>query len=113
MQWQPLSARIIVACFKINIKNTVMIQCYAPSEVTEDVEKQEFYVQLSNTIKKQKKKDIIIVVGDLTAKVGQDNEGLEHVLGRHGLRERNENGQLFVDFCASHWWNNISTQGPS
>jgi hypothetical protein len=34
--------------------------------------------------------------------VGQDNEGLEHVMGRHGLGERNENGQLFVDFCASH-----------
>jgi hypothetical protein len=34
--------------------------------------------------------------------VGQDNEGLEHVMGRHGVGERNENGQLFVDFCASH-----------
>ena len=44
----------------------------------------------------------IIIVGDLNAKVGQDNEGLEHVMGRHGLGERNENGQLFVDFCAGH-----------
>jgi exonuclease III len=85
IEWQPVSARIIVAHFKTNIRNTVMIQCYVPTEVAEDVERQEFYVQLRNTLKKQKKKDIIIVGGDLYAKVGQGNEGLEHVMGRHGL----------------------------
>ena len=84
IEWQPVSARINVACFKINIRNIVMIQYYAPTEVAEDTEKQEFYVQLSDTLKKQKKKDIIIVVRDLNAKVSQDNEGLEHVMGRHG-----------------------------
>ena len=102
IEWQPVSGRIIVACFKTNIRNIVMIKCHAPTEVTEDVEKQEFYRQLSDTLKKQKKKDIIIVGGDLNAKVSQDNEGLEHVMGRHGLGERNENGQLLVNFCASH-----------
>ena len=78
-----------------------MIQCYAPTAVAEDMERQEFYVQLNDILKKQKKTDIIIV-GDLNAKVGHDNEGLEHVMGRHGLGERDENGQLFVDFCTSH-----------
>ena len=39
---------------------------------------------------------------DLNAEVGQDNEGLEYVMGRHGLVEGTENGQLLVDFCASH-----------
>ena len=102
IEWHPVSARIIVARFKTTIKNIAMIQCYAPTAVAEDMERQEFYVQLNDTLKKQKKKDITIVGGDLNAKVGQDNEGLEHVMGRHGLGERNENGQLFVDFCAGH-----------
>ena len=65
-----------------------MIQCYAPTAVAEDMERQKFYVQLNDTLKKQKKKDITIVGGDLNAKVGQDNEGLEHVMGRHGLRRK-------------------------
>jgi len=91
-----------VAHFKTNIRNIVMIQCYALTEVADYVEKQEFCVQLSNTIKREKKKGIIIVGGDLNAKVDQDNEGFEHAVGRHGLGERNENGQLLVDFCASH-----------
>ena len=59
-------------------------------------------MQLNEILRKQKKKDIIILGGDLNAKVGQENKGLEHIMGRHGLGERNENGQLFVDFCARH-----------
>ena len=101
IEWHPVSARIIVARFKTTIRNIVMIQCYAPTAVADAAERQEFYVQVNDALKKQKE-DIIIVGGDLNAKVGQDNEGLEHVMGRHDLGERNENGQLFVDFCASH-----------
>jgi hypothetical protein len=84
-----------VAQFKANIRNIVMVRCYAPTEAAEDVERQAFYMQLNDILKKQKKKDIIRVGGGLNAKVGQDNEGLEHVMDRHGLGERNENGQLF------------------
>ena len=101
IEWHPVSARIIVARFKTTIRNIVMIQCYAPTAAAEEAEKQEFYVKLNEILRKQKK-DIIILGGDLNAKVGQENEGLEHIMGRHGLGERNENGQLFVDFCARH-----------
>jgi hypothetical protein len=80
-----------------------MIQCYAPTEAAEEVEKQQFYMQLNEILRKQKKRDIIIIGGDLNAKVGQENEGLERIMGRHGLGERNENGQLFVDFCARQY----------
>jgi endonuclease/exonuclease/phosphatase family metal-dependent hydrolase len=37
-------------------------------------------------------------MGGLNAKVGTENEGLEHVMGRQGT---NENGEMFIDFCAS------------
>jgi hypothetical protein len=37
-------------------------------------------------------------MGDLNAKVGVENVGLEHVMGRHGI---NENGKMFIVFCAS------------
>jgi len=56
-----------------------MIQCYAPTAVAEEDERQEFYVQLSEVLRKQKRRDIIILGGDLNAKVGQENEGLEHI----------------------------------
>ena len=36
MEWHQVSATIIVARFKTTIRNTVMIQCYAPTPVAED-----------------------------------------------------------------------------
>ncbi|VDP30451.1 unnamed protein product [Schistosoma margrebowiei] len=39
-------------------------------------------------------------MGDFNAKVGTDNTGYEDIMGRHGLGERNENGERFADLCA-------------
>ena len=55
IEWHPVSARIIVARFKTNIRNIVLIQCYAPTEAAEEAEKQEFYMQLNEILRKQKK----------------------------------------------------------
>ena len=46
--------------------------------------------------------DIVMVMGDLNAKVGQDNYMLKHVMGIHGIGARNVNGERFVDFCSAN-----------
>ena len=46
------------------------------------------------------RRDIVIVMGDMNAKVGSDNTGREHVMGAEGMGTINENGEFFVDFCA-------------
>ena len=45
------------------------------------------------------KHDILLVIGDLNAKVGEDNEGYDNIIGSHGVGERNDNGERLVDFC--------------
>ena len=40
-----------------------------------------------------------IVLGDMNAKVGEDNSGREENMGKHGVGPMNENGELFADFC--------------
>ena len=42
-----------------------------------------------------------MVIGDMNAKVGSNSEGLEHVMGRLGVGNKNENGELFSGLCAS------------
>ena len=42
------------------------------------------------------------MMGDVKAKIGPNNEGVEHVMGRHGFGNMNENGELFSELCASH-----------
>ena len=41
-------------------------------------------------------------MGDINANVGGENSGYETTMGRHALGTRNENGQMFMDFCADN-----------
>ena len=45
------------------------------------------------------KHDILLVLGDLNVKVGEDNEGYENIIGSHGVGEINDKGERLVDFC--------------
>src|SRR5215469_10400832 len=102
MEWSPISEKIMLARFKTKIPNLTIIQCYAPTEITEKDKKEEFYQQLSETITTVNKRDVIIVMGDMNAKIGPNNEGIEHVMGRHGIGNMNENGKLFSALCANY-----------
>ena len=43
----------------------------------------------------------LIVVGDMNAKVGDDNLGVERTMGSHGCGTINNNDERLVDFCAN------------
>ncbi|VDP43472.1 unnamed protein product [Schistosoma margrebowiei] len=58
-----------------------IIQCYAPTNDYNEDAKDHFYNRLQSI-------------------VGTDNTGYEDIMGRHGLGERNENGERFADLCA-------------
>ncbi|VDO67478.1 unnamed protein product, partial [Schistosoma margrebowiei] len=77
-----------------------IIQCYAPTNDSNDDIKDQFYERLQSVIEKCPRKDLTILMGDLNAKVGIENTGYEDIMGRHGLRERNENGERFANLCA-------------
>lgn len=97
--WNPISERLIMARFRTKVRQVSIIQCYAPTEGASEDEKTAFYELLETTSRKVKKQDIVIVMGDLNAKIGNDNLGIENIIGRHGLGEMNENGNRLVDFC--------------
>jgi endonuclease/exonuclease/phosphatase family metal-dependent hydrolase len=48
---------------------------------------------------KKKKRDIVILMGDINTKIGSENEGLRHIMRKHGLGNQTRNGELFVDLC--------------
>lgn len=102
MEWHPVSERIISARFKSRIRNVTIIQCYAPTEMTQYAEKEAFYDQLTLAINSVPKKDICIMMGDLNAQIGPDNKQIEHIMGKHALGSMTENGELFTEFCGIH-----------
>ena len=101
-EWEPISERIISARFESKCQNTIIIQVYAPTNEAEKEVKEEFYHQLQTAFNKRKGRDLIMVFGDLNAKVGSDNRNRETSMGTHGEGVINENGEMFCDFCASN-----------
>ena len=43
-----------------------------------------------------------MAMGNLNAKVGTEQDTQNVVVGQHGLGERNERGDLCVDWCTTH-----------
>ncbi|XP_072906368.1 uncharacterized protein [Hemitrygon akajei] len=100
IEWEPVSDRIITARFKSRFQKVSIILCYTPTNNTEEEEKDLFYTQLQAVVGKVPKQDMLIVMGDLNAKVGSDNTGREREMGQNSLGNMNENGELLTDFCA-------------
>ncbi|VDO79026.1 unnamed protein product [Schistosoma margrebowiei] len=100
--WESHGSRIIKTSFKTKKEGILMniIQCYAPTNDSNDDIKDQFYERLQSIIEKCPRKDLTILMGDLYAKVGIDNIGYEDIMGRHGLCERNENGERFASLYA-------------
>ena len=44
--------------------------------------------------------DSQVVVGDMNAKIGKDNDKWKGTMWKEGLGQMNENGLLFADLCA-------------
>ena len=102
LRWEPISDRVIVARFRTRVRNLTIIQSYAPTNVAEPQEKDQYYSQLNAIVDKIPKGDIKILMGDFNAKIGSDNTDYERVMGRHGLGEMSENGELFAEFCGNN-----------
>nr|KAG5710457.1 hypothetical protein BaRGS_022275 [Batillaria attramentaria] len=66
----------------------------------DEEEKDLFYAQLQSVINKVPKRDMLILMGDLNAKMGCDNTNREREMGKHGMGDMNENGEHLADFCA-------------
>nr|KAG5689438.1 hypothetical protein BaRGS_012260 [Batillaria attramentaria] len=99
LSWEPVSPRILSARFNSKGRKVTILQCYAPTNVADEEEKENFYEQLQAVLDKAPRRDLEILMGDLNAKVGTDRE---LIMGKHGTGTQNENGELFTEFCTTN-----------
>ena len=99
LSWEPTSPRILMARFNSKGRKVTVLQCYAPTNMADIKEKEEFYEQIQAALDKTPKRDMKIVMGDLNAKVGTNNANRDLIMGKHGIGEQNENGEIFTEFC--------------
>ena len=77
--------------------NITVIQVYAPISDAEEAEVEEFYGDLEDLLELTPKEDVLFIIGDWNARVG--NQETPGATGKFGLGVQNEAGQRLIEFC--------------
>nr|VZI04553.1 unnamed protein product [Spirometra erinaceieuropaei] len=83
-------------------KFATIISAYAPPMTSPDATRDNFYDDLNALLATASKADKLIVLGDLDAHVGTEQNARGGVLGLHGLNDSNDNGLLILHTCGEH-----------
>ena len=89
--------RIILVRFQGKPFNITVIQVYAPTTNAKEDEVEWFYEDLQDLLELTPKKDILFIIGDWNAKVGNQEQSGE--TGKLDLGVQNETGQRLTEFC--------------
>ena len=88
---------MISVCFQGKPFNITVIQVYALTTNAEEAEVEQFYEDLQDLLELTPKKDVLFIIGDWNATVG--NQEKPGVTGKFGLGVQNEAGQRPTEFC--------------
>ena len=97
-----VSSRLIFARFKGQGIHLSIIQSYAPTSASSAEEIDRFYNELQSTYDGIDKSDLVLLMGDWNAKVGDDWKRWTPVIGKFGLPGCNERGLRLLEFCRSN-----------
>ena len=97
LEWKPVNDRLMKVRFNSKFAKLTIIACYAPTEEAEEEEKEKFYEQLEEEIRTIPRHDVLMVIGDLNARVGEDNTGKDRAMGTQGFGCANNNGERLSD----------------
>ena len=91
-----MTMRITLICNS----HLTLISAYSPTMTYSDEEKEQFYLELSNTLDSVPKTDKLLILGDFNARVENSCNIWPNVMGHHGIGRMNSNGLLLLSFCA-------------
>ncbi|KAK3565194.1 hypothetical protein QTP86_001011 [Hemibagrus guttatus] len=103
---------------KLEIEGVMLnvVSGYAPQVGCELVEKELFWSELDEVMESIPTGERVVIGADFNGHVGEGNTGDEEVMGKFGVKERNLEGQMVVDFAKrmdmavqedkeTWWWN--------
>uniref|UniRef100_A0A0L8HBL2 Endonuclease/exonuclease/phosphatase domain-containing protein n=1 Tax=Octopus bimaculoides TaxID=37653 RepID=A0A0L8HBL2_OCTBM len=98
--WNPVKERIITARLQSRHAKTTIVSLYAPTEDTDDEDKDTFYQLCEDVLNNIPSHNIVLFAGDMNAQIGNNRARLEHTIGPHGsATETNDNGERLLLFC--------------
>src|SRR5215469_5197255 len=92
-----VSDRLLLVRIKGNPFKICLTQVYAPTTQHEEDEMDKFYREVQSAKDQCRQHEMIVVMEDLNAKVG--NERFDEVVGPWGLGDRNDRGERWIELC--------------
>ncbi|KAK3560442.1 hypothetical protein QTP86_008437 [Hemibagrus guttatus] len=90
-----------VMSLKLEIEGVMLnvVSGYAPQVGCELEEKERFWSELDEVMESIPTGERVVIGADVNGHVGEGNTGDEEVMGKFGVKERNFEGQMVVDFA--------------
>ncbi|KAK3574515.1 hypothetical protein QTP86_008562 [Hemibagrus guttatus] len=90
-----------VMSLKLEIEGVMLnvVSGYAPQVACELEEKERFWSELDEVMESIPTGERVVIGADFNGHVGEGNTGDEEVMGKFGVKERNLEGQMVVDFA--------------
>ncbi|KAK3547972.1 hypothetical protein QTP70_001642 [Hemibagrus guttatus] len=90
-----------VMSLKLEIEGVMLnvVSGYAPQVGCELEEKESFWSELDEVMESIPTGERVVIGADFNGHVGEGNRGDEEVMGKFGVKERNLEGQMVVDFA--------------
>ncbi|KAK3559066.1 hypothetical protein QTP86_002423 [Hemibagrus guttatus] len=90
-----------VMSLKLEIEGVMLnvVSGYAPQIGCELEEKERFWSELDEVMESIPTGESVVIGADFNGHVGEGNRGDEEVMGKFGVKERNLEGQMVVDFA--------------
>ncbi|KAK3523644.1 hypothetical protein QTP70_005831 [Hemibagrus guttatus] len=90
-----------VMSLKLEIEEVMLnvVSGYAPQVGCELEEKERFWSELDEVMESIPTGERVVIGADFNGHVGEGNRGDEEVMGKFGVKERNLEGQMVVDFA--------------
>ena len=89
--------RMISVRFQGKPFTITVIQAYAPTSTAKEAEDERFFEDLQDLLELTSKKDVLFIIGDWNAKVG--NQETPGITGKFGFGIWNEAGRRLREFC--------------
>ena len=96
-EYKCVNSRLMWMRLRVAGENMVVIAVYGPGMEKEQSEREAFWDNLNECMSEFRDNERVLVMGDLNAKVGDRERA--GVVGRHGVKGVNENGERLIEMC--------------